>query len=691
MSFLYPYFLFASAAILVPVIIHFFNFRSYKTIYFSNIRFLKLIKAETKSKSRLRHLLILLARVLTILALVFAFAKPYIPLSKSSAKEDKPQAISVYIDNSFSMNAESEWGNLLEVAKNKARGIAEAYPNNMMYMLITNDFESRHQHLAGKEKFLEMVGQVKISPKSRKISEVILRNESFIQAAVTEEKKVFGQNASLLYIISDFQKVTSDFDLMKSFEKQKVRLIPLSRPKTNNLFIDSCWFETKGRKLGQNEELFVKIQNKSDERFTKIPLKLSLNDTLKSLGNFDIEPNSSLVAKLSFTNLSRGNVRGKVEIQDYPILFDNQFFFNYLINDSISILSVSDKGESPYLAALYRDDNYLKLKQIALNSLKNGETKNHPVLVLDQLNTFSTGNVEEFSQFVENGGTLAIIPGTKIDIPAYNSFLKQLEISLINGVDTQKTIINKVELKNELYKDAFRKIEEDDEMPFVFRQYSFAQSFSASNLVLLATQKGKPFLVFTAKGNGRVFMFSSPFAPEWTSFARNPLFVPTLYNIPLLSGADEAIAHFIGKDETVALTVQSVTDNEVFHVRDNSGNFDFIPQILPGANGRILVNMQQNIRDAGQYVVSRNEQIVSMLSFNFDRMESNLETWGLSEIKENIEKNKLSGFSLIDAKPDNMTAMLKQMNQGKPLWKWFIICSLVFLLCEVAIIRFWKI
>ena len=41
MSFVYPAFLFAASLIAIPVIIHLFNFRRYKTVYFSNVQFLK--------------------------------------------------------------------------------------------------------------------------------------------------------------------------------------------------------------------------------------------------------------------------------------------------------------------------------------------------------------------------------------------------------------------------------------------------------------------------------------------------------------------------------------------------------------------------------------------------------------------------------------------------------------------------
>ena len=78
MEFLYSTFLYALALVAVPIIIHLFNFRKFKTVYFSNVKFLKSVKEKTKSQSQLKHLLILLSRILMIAFIVFAFAQPYL-------------------------------------------------------------------------------------------------------------------------------------------------------------------------------------------------------------------------------------------------------------------------------------------------------------------------------------------------------------------------------------------------------------------------------------------------------------------------------------------------------------------------------------------------------------------------------------------------------------------------------------
>src|SRR5436190_17609972 len=99
MNFVYPNFLWASTLVAIPIIIHLFNFRRYKIVYFSRVKFLKEVTEDSRSGVKLKHLLVLISRILAILCLVFAFAQPYIPTGSSANIENMSL---VYIDNSYS-------------------------------------------------------------------------------------------------------------------------------------------------------------------------------------------------------------------------------------------------------------------------------------------------------------------------------------------------------------------------------------------------------------------------------------------------------------------------------------------------------------------------------------------------------------------------------------------------------------
>ena len=125
-----PQLLYALSAIAIPIIIHLFNLRKHRVIYFSSIRFLKEIKDENRRKSRIRDILILISRILAIVFLVLAFAKPYIPDSNIKSTNQ----IFIYIDNSQSMDIDFGQGNLLNIAKKKAIEIIESYSSEKEFI-----------------------------------------------------------------------------------------------------------------------------------------------------------------------------------------------------------------------------------------------------------------------------------------------------------------------------------------------------------------------------------------------------------------------------------------------------------------------------------------------------------------------------------------------------------------------------
>ena len=122
MEFVYPGFLWLLSLISIPIIIHLFHFRKYKTLYFSSLQFIQKIDQENKSTQKLKHLLILLSRILLIIAAVLAFAQPYIP-ANGIKDHNGNNVIALYLDNSFSMTAKGVEGELLSEGREIIRKI----------------------------------------------------------------------------------------------------------------------------------------------------------------------------------------------------------------------------------------------------------------------------------------------------------------------------------------------------------------------------------------------------------------------------------------------------------------------------------------------------------------------------------------------------------------------------------------
>ena len=149
MKFLYPEFLWALAVLVIPIVIHLFNFKRYKTLYFSSLKFIRQVDQKTKSTQRLKHLLVLLSRLLAFTFLVLAFAQPYFP-NEGSSNEAKESVLAFYIDNSFSMQARGAEGELLSQARENARSIIEKAPLDTRFLIGTNDMSGSEERLLSK-------------------------------------------------------------------------------------------------------------------------------------------------------------------------------------------------------------------------------------------------------------------------------------------------------------------------------------------------------------------------------------------------------------------------------------------------------------------------------------------------------------------------------------------------------------
>ena len=121
MEFTHPYIFYFLLSLLIPIIIHLFNFRKRRVIHFSNISLLKRIETEYKSKKNIRRIIILLTRLICLSLIITAFTIPYI---KNKNYKGDVSKIGIYIDNSFSMNMAGDGEKtMINQAKNNAINI----------------------------------------------------------------------------------------------------------------------------------------------------------------------------------------------------------------------------------------------------------------------------------------------------------------------------------------------------------------------------------------------------------------------------------------------------------------------------------------------------------------------------------------------------------------------------------------
>ncbi len=684
MSFLYPTFLISLLAVAIPIIIHLFSFRRYQTVYFSHVGFLKDVKKQSQKKSRLKQLLMLLARILAIVFLVFAFAQPYIPAG-NTAKTGAEQVVGVYVDNSFSMNALSEKGQLLELARNKAYEIGQSYPSGTRFRLFSNDLDTRHQQLLNKEQYISLLTEIKTSPSVVPVSMISNRFNLLNQMKETE---------GTLFFISDFQRSITDLDNFKESSDYNY-FMPMVPNQVNNLFIDSCWVEVPAHGLNQEETVYVKIRNSSNEDYQNLPLHLYLNDSLKSMTNFSIEAQQEITATLRYKNVTPGIQHVRVEITDYPFTHDNTWYLSYYVEPRLKALAIYETNPESteglkYLSALFENDDYIELEEMNVQSMQISKLSENNTIFLLNPSSFSSGFLNELASVVRNGTSVVLFPRETISPEINNQLLSIFGAGTVSGIDTTTQEIAGIDFDSRFFANVFSERKENAILPRIETHLKFTRNIRTEETNLLWFQNGDKALSFLPFENGKVWIFSFPLNQKNESFTKDILFVPSIYNIVLNSLPEQKLSFTIGKEQSWLLprTINTNRESSLEMFNPETGNH-FIPGITVSNRGT-LIGLQGMIQSAGHYLVLQENETIASLAFNYDRKESDFRYFLPDELKQHIITNHLQNASVIENTAMNFSNVLDEIQKGRQLWKWCIVLVLFFILIEVLIARFWR-
>lgn len=673
MKLLYPEFLFALAALIIPILIHLFNFRKYKLVNFSQVRFLKEIQQQTQSTSKLKHLLVLISRCLFIAALVIAFCQPY--LSKNQTTQIAGQkGISIYIDNSFSMQSNSEEGQLLDVAKNKAISILDAYQVSDQFQIISNNFSANEQRWLSKESAIEAIQTIDYNPNPRSLSEVIARTNTLFE----EEDNL----SPVRYVISDNQK--SFFDWESIHDSITINLIAFENLSTSsNISLDSLAFSKPYRSITASEEIKMILKNHGETDVEQIPLQLKLNNILKAPALINITANDSIYQTISYQNSNAEWQNGVVSIQDFPINYDDSLFFSYALIQSIQVLHLYETTPSSSIQKLYATDSLIQYSANSIFQTDLGALGQNQLILLDGIANLSSGLQNALKQFVEAGNTICIFPNFN-EQAELNSFLNLLNIEGYGAKQKTNARINEINLQSVLFQNVFEEKPSQLDLPQVNEYLEFKSNQLSNHEFILRLNNAKDVLRKFEYQEGRIYLFSFPLSDSASNFSKHAIFVPTLFNMALQSVKSESPLNFLDQKY---ITITSTTNSESPY-KLVKNQFETIPKQRKNGN-KVTLEIDESILQAGHYKVMQDNQLASQIALNYSRSESKMDRYTNEELKDLIQQFPIQ-FQWFNESSESLTKAINEGMVGTYLWKYFIALALLFLAIEIALLRLIK-
>lgn len=694
MNFLYPSFLFGLLAVSIPIAIHLFNFRRTRRVFFSNVALLRTVQTETKSFRRLKHWLILACRCLFLACLVLAFAQPFIP-GKNKLGLSRQGITSLYVDNSYSMQNERNTKRYLDIAISKLDELLTLFRNASSLQLLTNDFSAAEQQAGSAEAIRDRVASIRFAHTPRTLETVYRRQRNLLSSI-----NPGGRNQ--LFWFSDFQKSTAgDLSRLKIDTTDKLYIVPLDAEATKNIYVDSVWLSTPFIREMQNNSLNVKLNNAGQESVKNLPIRLYLDDTQTSTASAVLPPAGSATVSLNFNVTSKGYHRGRLVFEDFPITFDNQYYFVIEASPAVRVLHLYEQKAGPssgYIDAVYGNDSLFVRRSFNAQNFDVGQLKETDLVVLEGVLDISGTLRTELERFVQQGGSLTIIPPATPNAGSYGPFLRSLGIGSVQvmatpGASPAPTLpVAEPDRRNPFFRDVFQQSYQSEplNMPTVAPVWRWNAGERLLNL-----RDGSPMLTQSKAGgkSGSVYVLAAPLSSAYGNLAEHALFVPVMYKMAALSVRAQRTAYSFD-DNLVTIPISNPSEKAVYKLKRDK--LEMIPVQRVVGNQLLLEMPQSNELATGQEVQAGYYELQNsagkterLLAFNHGNQESAMDFYSADELRRAFGNQP--NVEVFDSIRDgDFVQVLEQENLGKSLWKYFLLAALGFLLAEVGLVRFMK-
>lgn len=688
MQFLYPNVLWGLLAVTIPLIIHLFNFRRTKKVFFTNVKFLQAVETETSSFRKLKQWLILAARMAFVAALVLAFAQPVLPAKEKNASTAPIRVNSLYLDNSLSMQNTTENQRYMDLAVIKIDELLTLFKQSPTVQLLTNDFVADDQLVTNATRIKDRLTTLNFSPNARTLEDVYRRQKSLVGK--------HDPNAAVQrFWFSDFQKSTvGNLRDLAVDSTEKLFLIPVQGESMPNIFVDSVWLASPFIREMQNNVVYAKLRNAGDRAVEKFPIQLYIDESQSSTASVDLAANGSAVASFNFTVRDRGVHRGKITFDDQPITFDNEYYFVINASPTVNILHLyQERSSLDYLGKLFDGDSLFNYRAYNALNADVGLIKSAELVILEGVERVEGSLRRNLADFVQGGGSLVFVPASKPDEGSYTNFLGSLGIRglsfLKNPVQPQNQFpIAEPDKSNPFFDDVFERTSLKTNVDVPSGQPLLAWSATP----LLAFRNQRVFLSQTQAGAGLVYLLASPLDKAYGDFAEHPFFVPTFIKIAARSLKPEAPAYSFNQ-RLIEINVPGVSKNATFKLVN--GSTEIIP-LQRIQNNTLLLELPKNSElpdnaqlEAGYYALQLDGKTQQLLALNHASKESEMATYTPEELRNAFASypNVTVYDNLLDG---DFVQSFAESNLGKSLWKYFIYAALLFLLIEILLVRFLK-
>ncbi|MBI5216253.1 MAG: BatA domain-containing protein [Ignavibacteriae bacterium] len=720
MTFLNPLVLFGTLAAAIPVILHLLNLRKLRTIEFSTLRFLKELQQTKIRKLKIRQLLLLIIRTLLVLLLVLAFARPAFRGTLLGTIGGNAHSSVVFIvDDSFSMSASDERGELLKQSKENILKLIDLLTEGDEVFLLklsdlpdatispaTHDFRSLRK----------IVSDISISSVTRPLNDAIRLSSKLLSESKNANKEV--------YVISDMQQTL--FTEMLAPQNQpsqslfdvnvKFFLINLGTSASANVAIDSVEVKTTLVEKDKPVNVFTSIRNFSGNVQQNYVVSVFLEGVRVAQNSVRLDPWSSATLDFSLTPKKSGFVKGYVELETDAVEQDNRRYFTIHVPEKISVAVVSNsQNESRFpMLALRSGDNQeghalFDIKQTTAKDFQFLDINKFDVLVVSFPDGLTLSSVGKIKNFVSGGGGLVLYPSSNYQQDEISrALLTSLSIPQVERVvgseqSTSSLSFKEIDYDHPLFATVFEKNQTTSaqnklnvESPSILK--TLARTVGKEAHMIISLSDGSAFFSEHNLGSGKILFYSAAPTLSWSDFPVKGIFVPLMYrSVVYTSSRGKTQYSFTTGDEPV-VNLQNVPlalMSGTFKLNSPDGMEELVSQSSENTKqsgtqrqGSGLSIGLKKLTQSGFYQLNNQNELLTIIAVNTNKNESDgrkIESDALAKFWKQFGIES-AAITTLD-KPEDVQITVTQSRFGVELWKHCLALALMLALLEMFIAR----
>ena len=642
MQFKHPEILYFLFLLLIPILVHLFQLRRFKKEYFTNVAILKQLSIQTRKSSKLKKWLLLATRCLLLAFIIIAFAQPFFKAKDSINSNNE---LYIVLDNSFSMQAKGQKGELL---KRAVQDLLVNTPETQSFSLVTCSDNFWNTDIKSMQNDLQ---NLQYSP-----TEFRLDN---IMAKINSKKSAFSKD---IFVITDAVGLKQNH-LKSITEKDNINFVISEAEQKNNIAVDSVYIN---QVLDNFYEISVKLTRYAEDvKPTPIALYNDKKLIAKTIINFKSK------TKIQNFTIPKADFNGFVSIVDNSLEYDNNLYFNISKPEKIAVISIGESTKNNFLTRIYNTQDF-DYKNFELKSLDYNLIDKQDAIILNEIAEIPNALQNTLKNFVDKGGNLIIIPAADMNIQNVNTFFKSIGNLQFLQIETLEKQITKIAFNHPLYQGVFEKKADNFQYPNTKSSYAI----SNTNAAILSFADQSVFLTGIQKQLSNVYVFSAAINKENSNFQNSPLIVPTFFQMAQNRKSTGVTAIEIGANKPFIVD-SNLSKDEILTIKNEKEKFVPIQQIL---NNKTKLTFNDLPASDGNYTIYNRKNFVQNISFNYPRTESNLNA---------VNKNLLSDFKVVNS-VETYFDNLQTNRSDNQLWKWFAMFTLLFLVLEIIIQKFVK-